>query len=195
MEIEKQDRRVRRTNRLLKQALAELMREKDFQEISVRDVAERADINRGTFYMHFSSTYDLLAHLENETLKDFQSMIDQYAGSTQARDLRSLLEPITDYIAANADICKCLFQNRAASDFLDKFQQLIYENGTMRIRARFPNVAQDTLHSFFAFATFGMIGILKEWLDADLPEGREIIVSHAAQLVSGAAEGVLSPVS
>ncbi len=195
MQIEKQDRRVRRTNRMLKQALAELMHEKSFQSIRVRDIAERADINRGTFYMHFSNTADLLAHLESETLKDFQAIIDRYRGSTQAQDLCDLLEPITEYISNNANICRCLFQNKAASDFLDRFQQLLYENGSARVRARFPHLAPDTLHCFFAFATFGMIGILKEWLDTDMRKGQEAIVSHMAQLISGAADAVLMSAS
>lgn len=60
MENIKEDRRIRRTKKLLKQALAQLMDEKDFKDITVKDITERADLNRGTFYLHYTDTYAIL---------------------------------------------------------------------------------------------------------------------------------------
>ena len=54
------DRRVGRTRRLLKEALLELIRERGYEKISVRDITERADVGRSTFYSHFTSKEDLL---------------------------------------------------------------------------------------------------------------------------------------
>ena len=47
-----QDRRVRRTRMRLQQAMLELLKEKDARSITVRELTERADVNRGTFYAH-----------------------------------------------------------------------------------------------------------------------------------------------
>ena len=60
MEDQKQDRRVRRTQKLLKDSLVTLMQEKEFKNISVKDITDRADLNRGTFYLHYTDTYHLL---------------------------------------------------------------------------------------------------------------------------------------
>ena len=68
MEGHKEDRRIRRTKKLLKQALAQLMDEKEFKDITVKDITERADLNRGTFYLHYTDTYDILNKIENEIL-------------------------------------------------------------------------------------------------------------------------------
>src|SRR5260370_37666296 len=54
------DPRVRRTRQLLQQALLELMQEKRFASITVHDIAERATVNRATFYAHFEDKYHLL---------------------------------------------------------------------------------------------------------------------------------------
>lgn len=54
------DRRVGRTRRRLKEALLELIRERRYDEITVREIAERADVGRSTFYSHFASKEDLL---------------------------------------------------------------------------------------------------------------------------------------
>ena len=62
-----EDRRVRRTKQLIKQSLIELMHEKPFKDITVKDITERADLNRGTFYLHYVDIYDLLSKIEDET--------------------------------------------------------------------------------------------------------------------------------
>ena len=54
------DPRVRRTRQLLQQALLELMQEKRFASVTVHEIAERATVNRATFYTHFADKYDLL---------------------------------------------------------------------------------------------------------------------------------------
>ncbi|MBD3920345.1 TetR/AcrR family transcriptional regulator [Paenibacillus sp. PR3] len=54
------DRRHSRSQRLLKQSFAELMREKGFTAMTVKDIADRADVNRGTFYEHFPDKFALL---------------------------------------------------------------------------------------------------------------------------------------
>ena len=53
VEVKKEDRRVRKTKRLLRGALTDLLKEKPIQEIKVREIADMVDINRGTFYQHY----------------------------------------------------------------------------------------------------------------------------------------------
>ena len=59
-----EDKRIRRTKKLLRQALTRLMQQKDFQSITVTDVVREADINRGTFYAHYRDVYDLRDKIE-----------------------------------------------------------------------------------------------------------------------------------
>ena len=54
------DPRARRTRQLLEQAFADLMQQKGFQALTVQDIADRATVNRATFYAHFEDKYDLL---------------------------------------------------------------------------------------------------------------------------------------
>ena len=73
-----EDRRVRRTKQLIKQSLIELMHEKSFKEITVTDITKRADLNRGTFYLHYVDIYDLLSKIEDETLQAIEEMLLDY---------------------------------------------------------------------------------------------------------------------
>lgn len=82
------DRRVRRTERLLKQAFRELVAEKGFAAVTVRDIAERADVNRGTFYAHYPDKYALLDLAIREKLR---MLLDARLGPDagwRRRDLR-----------------------------------------------------------------------------------------------------------
>jgi len=65
----KLDPRIRRTRQLLQRALMELMAEKSFQAITVQDIAERATVNRVTFYAHFEDKYALLEYTMREMFK------------------------------------------------------------------------------------------------------------------------------
>lgn len=112
MQESKQDRRIRRTRRLLKESLIQLMQEKEFMNISVREVTERADLNRGTFYLHYQDTRHLLQDIENETLLEFQQMLDQYREAPQKRSLMPMLNPLIDYVSENAGICPGPFRKQ-----------------------------------------------------------------------------------
>lgn len=70
-----EDKRIRRTKKLLRQALTRLMQQKDFQSITVTDVVREADINRGTFYAHYRDVYDLREKIEAEMIEDFRELI------------------------------------------------------------------------------------------------------------------------
>src|SRR5438105_4906531 len=61
VKVNPNDPRVKRTRQLLKQALSDLLAEKSFQDITVQDIADRATLNRVTFYAHFEDKYDLIS--------------------------------------------------------------------------------------------------------------------------------------
>lgn len=58
----KTDRRILRTKKAINEAFLELLTEKDFDRITINDISERANVNRGTFYLHYMDKYDLLDH-------------------------------------------------------------------------------------------------------------------------------------
>ena len=134
----KEDRRVRRTQKLLKESLVQLMSEKAFKDITIKDITERADLNRGTFYLHYSDTYDLLTAMENGVLEDFQEMITAYMPSRPGNGLMPVLLPIVHYIVENEQICKNLFENNVSNEFVTKFKELIRKNGGALIERLYP---------------------------------------------------------
>lgn len=87
---EKVDLRILRTRRLLVQAMTELLEEKGLQAVTISDIAERAMINRATFYAHFADKYDLFAYI----VRDFFQGVLQAEVSDTAVFNRDNLEKL-----------------------------------------------------------------------------------------------------
>lgn len=70
------DRRTRYTRNVIKQSLLELLQEKSFEKITVTEICKTSDINRGTFYLHYYDTLDVLDDLIEEFFSDASDIID-----------------------------------------------------------------------------------------------------------------------
>ena len=76
METKKEDRRVRRTKKLLTQALTQLLQQKQVNEITVKELTDLADMNRGTFYLYYKDIFDMLEKIEDELFENLNGIID-----------------------------------------------------------------------------------------------------------------------
>ncbi len=191
MKEPKQDRRIRRTQKLLKDSLIELMQEKEFKNISVKDITDRADLNRGTFYLHYSDTYHLLQQMQEDVLNDFQDMINCYGHAFKGGTLLPVLNPVIDYIVDNSAVCMIMFENSASNDFLNKFHHLIHENGRLIIREMYPDADETISVCFFEFITYGLIGMLKQWINTGMTLPKDKLAALADKAVMGTATRLL----
>lgn len=182
-----EDRRARRTRRLLKESLLELMREKCFSNISIRDVTDRADINRTTFYLHYADTSQLLQSMVEELMEEAQELINAHIQETVADGtMRPVFEPILDFVVENRDICTVLLENNVASHFTDHLQELIQKNGGKIIRAWFRPKNDRQLSYLLEFVTCGLIGLIMEWFRENMDLSKNELLATAELLVDGA---------
>ena len=182
------DRRARRSRRLLKESLLTLMKQKSFSEISVRDVTDEADMNRGTFYLHYTGTADLLQNLEADLLEEIQDLVDAHISETMEKGtVRPLLEPVLDFVVAQRETCEILFRGNETSNFVQALQQLIRKNGAPLIETWFHPQDQSLTDYLLSFLTWGFIGLLKEWFDQGMALPREELLNSAQRLADSAA--------
>ena len=83
----KTDARVKYTKMVLKKALLELMQHKPVNKITVKEICERAELNRATFYAHYSDCFDLLESIEEELFGQFERSMQSYTRSLILRGL------------------------------------------------------------------------------------------------------------
>jgi AcrR family transcriptional regulator len=167
---EKTDRRITYTKMVLKQSLLELLRERPIEKITVKDICERADINRGTFYTHFSDPYDLLQQIENEL---FSEILEYIESSLKAEAISALLGMIFESILKNSDLCKVLFSDYGDKEFLRRVITIAREVSMREWQKMIPSVTDEEMEILYLFYANGCIAIIQHWVTSGMKESPE----------------------
>ena len=96
---EKLDPRVKRTRGLILQSFENLLSEKNFENISVQDVTDKAQINRATFYAHYQDKYTLLDHSINKLFMQEIEKRTLNVCSYSTDNLRNLILAVCDFLS------------------------------------------------------------------------------------------------
>ncbi len=89
-QVKKEDLRVRKTKEAIRSTFKEMICEMDYEQITIKELTQRAQINRKTFYLHYRSLDDLLQELQNEIAENFTSLKVSYGSMTDIRKLIKL---------------------------------------------------------------------------------------------------------
>nr|WP_325211596.1 TetR-like C-terminal domain-containing protein [uncultured Oscillibacter sp.] len=186
-----EDRRARRSRKLLKESLLELMKRKTFSDISVRDVTDEADMNRATFYLHYSGTAELLRSVEEDLLAELQDLVDAHMQETFAvGGVAPVFEPVLDFAVEHRETCAVLFASSEASGFFQAIQQLVHKNGAPLVRTWFRPEDPRLTDYLLNFLAWGFIGLLAEWFEKDMALPKAELLAAAQRMADSAAAGL-----
>jgi AcrR family transcriptional regulator len=159
----KLDRRKKYTRMVLKDSLLQLLKEKSISSITIKELCELADINRSTFYSHYSNQYDLLNAIEEEFIEEMVETLSQYNFSKEDEALQ-MTEKILEYIAEKSEICQTLLSENSDIHFQKKgmiiTQKFIFKNWLTKNQLN-----QDTVEYLSIFVISGSIYLIKHWLE------------------------------
>lgn len=114
-----------KTEKLIKKTFAELLMEKkELDKITIKELTRRADINRGTFYLHYDSIYDVASDFEEEILNTLN--LDDIKMDT-INDVYNYFDKVTSYLKENENIYKMLLSSNEPIIFLRKLSKIIKE--------------------------------------------------------------------
>lgn len=167
------DRRVRKTQEVLKKSLIKLMKDKSINSITVKELCEKADINRGTFYLHYKDVFHMLEEIEKELFKEFQEMILSHEISPDNIQTKPILKDIFTFIAQNSDFCMVVLCESGDMDFVKKIVSLIYDKGYSDWSSIFKKNDKDLFDKYYSFILYGAIGLIDYWLKNGLKESPE----------------------
>lgn len=167
MKKEKEDRRVRYTKMVLKDSFIQLLEEKDISQITIKEICDRADINRTTFYAHYSDPYDLMHKIENELLDNVTSYLSDHLGKSLDANIVTAVERIFEYIRENASMCKLLLSERGDINFQKRIMTLVYDTNMGNILSR-GKLTLEQAEYIHAFIITGCVGVVQKWLEEDM---------------------------
>lgn len=171
----KMDRKKRYTRMVLQDSLIELMREKPINKITIKELCENADVNRSTFYAHFSDQYELLITIEEETLSWAKVAFENLVGSAsdEAETIKGL-EGICQYIADNSKHLKILMSEQGDIGFQKQLFRLVFHLFGIKPQTE-QNGDAEIKELSFLFAINGGVGLIQHWLKTGLRQSPQEI--------------------
>lgn len=185
------DRRIRKTKKLLREALTELMNEKTLENITIKDLTERADLNRGTFYLHYRDIYDLLEQSEDEILQKINIIMIKFdpLALTEYNLKNKPFPPLVELFecfADNMDFGKALMGPKGDISFLEKLKVTFKNWCENWIEIHGKNKDMVFNEYFIDYSIFGFIGIIKKWLKSDMKTpSKEMAVMVVKMIFNG----------
>lgn len=153
------NRNARRTRGFIENAFLELMKEKHYTKISVREITEKADINRSTFYRHYLDTYDLLDKIEERVNGEVGEAIVKITRSDYVPGRHPFHVGVFQVLEKNREVFQILFSSNGDIDFIYKIAttmgDAMYEGWSSYYSG---NIPKD-LEMYVSYSTFGMLGV------------------------------------
>lgn len=112
----KTDARTRYTRHIIQDVFLELLKEKPISKITVKEICEKAEINRGTFYKHYADVYDLMEKLELSAIEQFQNLLSSVGDDGTTPILVTLLCTLKKH----RELIESLVKNMPNENFLNQ---------------------------------------------------------------------------
>jgi AcrR family transcriptional regulator len=161
----KVDPRVKRTRRLLREALVSLILEKDFASISIKEITERAEVAYITFFRQFESTEQLLMEVLEEGLAELLVYIETLAKQSETPALETEGRLIFEHIDQNADLFRILFKSQSVTRVRKKVVRniaAIFQKSCLPLARSGNPVATAILSNHIATS---LLALIEWWLD------------------------------
>ncbi|OPA79113.1 TetR family transcriptional regulator [Paenibacillus selenitireducens] len=168
------DRRVLRTRQLIRDAFIDLLQEIELEKITVNRIAERATINRVTFYLHYRDVPDMIEKMADDMINEIHAVLNDIRSQPHPTDMDwSILVKILEHIAENSKFYKVLLASQRIPVFTDRLMKLIIDIITSRSENRDDSspssavIVPKDIAIWYGSSAF--IGTIVCWLRNDMP--------------------------
>lgn len=174
----KNNRRTVMTKLMLKTSLIELMNNKSINEITIKELCENADLNRSTFYLHYSDQYALLKDIEDEIILKTKEQLIHIESNTTVNTLM-YIKVFLDYIHENST----LFQTLLCKQDNISFQITLMDVAMGQIKESISfDCPIEYKNYIFCFLMYGSIHMVIEWIESDFNLSSEKLAQLLFQL-------------
>ena len=180
------DRRVARTRRQLREALTELLKTKSVQDITVCELADKVEISRGTFYLHYKNVFDMLETIEQEMLDELAAAIKDTPIGTRERPFAMLL-PCYRFFAEQAELITVLMGPHGDRGFFHRAATIIKARSLADWKILYPELTPQETEYLFSFIFGGSLHMLEVWITDGQKDSPEKMAEYTLRLV---AEGI-----
>lgn len=175
----KEDRRVKMTKIFLKESLIDLLCEKDISKITIKEICERADVNRATFYAHYADQYALFESVKDEFVDNILKQVPMNAEDERGT-LQAILN-ILNYLLENLKLSRLFLSERSDVNFLKKIMGIVYEDVHLKFM-KFMKISETRAMFISSYVITGSIGVVQNWFENGLKQTPEEVASIISEL-------------
>ena len=189
-EISRTDPRTRKTKRAIRNAFAKLLSEKELNDITVRDVAELAEINRKTFYRYYSGIYQVVDEIENEIVRSYEQILGEIDFREDLKNPYRIFERLTDTINTDLDFYGSLLAMRGNVSLGSKISEMLKAKTTETLLL---HVSMDAAVAdiMLEYVISGMVAVYQRWFNSGRRESIGMITETLSNLAFSGINGIM----
>jgi len=172
-----------RSRKLIRNAFVELMEEKDLKKITVTDIVNRADINRGTFYAHYQDTRAVIEQIGNELITKMLEFLGEFKYRNFFQNPLPLLLKLSRWLEEDLEFYRKLINSDGAEQFIVKFKKIFvnYTKTDSDIPENIKRTPEFLIRSHF-FAG-GIINIFQVWFRNEMDYSLDEICIEISNII------------
>ncbi len=188
---DKMDRRIVKTKRAIHRAFLGLIASKSYKEITVKDLAETAGVNRKTFYNHYKDIKELIDEIETEVVHSFDVAMAGIDVHETLQDPELLCSRLLKIVERTQDMCENIMRIQYDGNFVNKIADAL-ENSVRRNSRDEINLDDSTVSFLMKFAVAGMLQTYQTWYNSDRQESIEEVTRRISWTIANGVNGLTS---
>ena len=164
--IKKQDRRIIKSKKAIKKAFMSILATKDINDITIKNIADLADVDRKTVYNYYNGTYEILNEIENEMVSTINDAMESLDIEGNLDQQVNIFRKITEVINANFEFYSILMKLNYDSQLIKKLVSLFSEYAK-RILSKFKLPAGVSVEYAAIFIASGVLNAYYKWFNSD----------------------------
>ena len=186
-----EDRRVRKSKRAIKQAFIQLLKENNLDRITIQQISDLADVNRGTFYLNYEDKYALLDEMENEQIEKIKGFVDirKMDLSTKTSDrfiedfANKIIKNVITHIEYNIEFYQVILNLERKSQIEEQLADIVRSNIKHLIGNK-DNVFGIPENYYLSYVVGSMMSMIKYWVSDENRVSVEELVNYVSTIAS-----------
>lgn len=180
-----EDRRVRKTKKAIQDVFCELTKEKKLNEITIKELCAKADINKSTFYLHYRDIYNLADSIQAILIRDVCSIIDEYPYDETISKAPEMWKRIADTHFKDSNDLGMLMRRPGMQSLVREFERAVIDTIMKKfVDAGMKENSEEFFqhHLYVTFVINGYVGVLREF---DVSEMEAAMLEVSKRLGTG----------
>lgn len=177
--MSKVDRRILKSQEAIKKAMIELMGEKSFDEITIQDISDTANVSRGTIYLHYMDKYDLLEKIIEEHINKMREICE----STAEEEFKEANLHWFKYLESHYLFFSTMLASKGAPYFRNQFLNFLIEEFKDEVNIKEGKNKGLNEDVILQFIVTSYVGIVEWWFKNGMPYSPEVMAEEVGILL------------